>query len=774
MKVIFIILSMLLPVVTYAQSITGKLIDTQNQPVPFANVITLAADSAFIAGTVSNDDGSFEVTANPNAALLKVSYIGYQEVILPIENKSDMGIIRLQEESTLLGEVVVKGTIPVTRIKGDAMVTTIENSVLADVGSAKDVLSKVPGLVLKKGEMSDAFEVLGKGAPLIYINGREVRNQSELEQLNSDEIKNVELITNPGARYDASVKAVVRIQTVKRQGDGFGFDLRSSYIQSENTDLIEQLNFNYRHNNFDLFGTVNYNRFRSEMNTDISEERKVSSDLWNQTDHYDTRSANDNIEAVLGMNYMINENHSIGVRYDLTSTLKNTMEKDMTTDVIINGQFNDRLLTDGFDEDDYKPGHQLNAYYNGRINDLAIDFNADYFRENYEKSSLSNEKSQEQEDRIVRALNPVDNQLAATKLIFSHPLWGGSISFGSEYSYSFQTNDYLSANEEYVPTSYSKIKEHNIAVFAEYNHDFSFGQIAAGVRYEHVIFDYFENHEFRKDESRKYDNIFPNASFNTQLGPIQTQLSYTAKTQRPSYWSLRKNVSYHNRFTLQTGDPTLKPTIIHDVTLTNSWRFLQLMVSFQQNRDAVVPWEKPMEGNPEITMLQPINLHKLPMLSAYISATPTIDCWSPMLTLGITKQWLTIESGGLSYEMNRPMFTGTFYNILNLPKGFAIGADFTYQGKGDYNNSYYNKSVWFCNVSLRKSFLNEALEIELRGNDIFKTMKSSTIYYFENQIGEQMDKWDSREFVLTLRYKFNMTPSKYKGTGAGAEQKSRF
>lgn len=217
MKVIFIILSMLLPVVTYAQSITGKLIDTQNQPVPFANIITLAADSAFIAGTVSNDDGSFEVTANPNAALLKVSYIGYQEVILPIENKSDMGIIRLQEESTLLGEVVVKGTIPVTRIKGDAMVTTIENSVLADVGSAKDVLSKVPGLVLKKGEMSDAFEVLGKGAPLIYINGREVRNQSELEQLNSDEIKNVELITNPGARYDASVKAVVRIQTVKRQ-----------------------------------------------------------------------------------------------------------------------------------------------------------------------------------------------------------------------------------------------------------------------------------------------------------------------------------------------------------------------------------------------------------------------------------------------------------------------------------------------------------------------------------------------------------------------------
>lgn len=98
----------------------------------------------------------------------------------------------------------------------------------------------------KKGE---GFEVFGKGAPLIYINGREIRDVSELDQLKSEDIKNVEFITNPGANYDASVKCVVKIRTKPVQGEGFGFDVRSSYYQSENTDLVEQLNWNYRHTN---------------------------------------------------------------------------------------------------------------------------------------------------------------------------------------------------------------------------------------------------------------------------------------------------------------------------------------------------------------------------------------------------------------------------------------------------------------------------------------------------------------------------------------------
>lgn len=140
-----------------------------------------------------------------------------------------MGIVQLTSDAQLLEEVIVKGNLPVTRMKGDAMVTSVENSVLSKAGSANDVLGKIPGIT----KTQDSYEVFGKGTPLIYINGRKLNDLTELEQLNADEIKNVEVIRNPGSRYDATVKAVIRIQTVKRQGEGFGFNLRSSYYQSK-------------------------------------------------------------------------------------------------------------------------------------------------------------------------------------------------------------------------------------------------------------------------------------------------------------------------------------------------------------------------------------------------------------------------------------------------------------------------------------------------------------------------------------------------------------
>ena len=181
----------------------------------------------------------------------------------------------MQEDINLLSEVVVKGNLPVTRMKGDAMVTNVENSVLSKAGSANDVLTKIPGITKKQ----DAFEVFRKGTPLIYINGRKLHDLSELERLNSNEIKNVQVIRNPGSRYDATVKAVVRIQTVKRQGDGFGFNLRSSYYQSKNTDLIEQANFNYRHNNLDIFGSIYYNQMESWQDFSMKLEERGTKSL---------------------------------------------------------------------------------------------------------------------------------------------------------------------------------------------------------------------------------------------------------------------------------------------------------------------------------------------------------------------------------------------------------------------------------------------------------------------------------------------------------------
>lgn len=123
--------------------------------------------------------------------------------------------------------------------------------------------------------------MLGKGSPLIYINGRKLRDIAELDQLISEEIKSVEVVRNPGARYDATVGAVVRIRTVKRQGDGFGVSLRSSYDQSQNSDFVEQADVNYRHNGLDVFAMVRFDKTTSLQN-DILEQTAFTDTIWTQ------------------------------------------------------------------------------------------------------------------------------------------------------------------------------------------------------------------------------------------------------------------------------------------------------------------------------------------------------------------------------------------------------------------------------------------------------------------------------------------------------------
>lgn len=203
------------------QTVSGVLMDEAEQPVAYANVVLLAMpDSAFVTGTISDDKGAFSLPAEGKDRIIRISSIGYVTVCRPCQS-ADLGIIRLASDTQMLNEVVVKGNLPKTRLKGDALVTNIQNSVLSVAGSANDVLAKIPGLQKTEG----SFTVFGKGTPIFYINGRLVRNTSELEQLHSSDIKSVEVITNPGAQYDATVKAVVLIKTLKPVGEGLGFNV---------------------------------------------------------------------------------------------------------------------------------------------------------------------------------------------------------------------------------------------------------------------------------------------------------------------------------------------------------------------------------------------------------------------------------------------------------------------------------------------------------------------------------------------------------------------
>ena len=747
-----------------AQNITGRVIDESDIPLAYANIILQKADSTYIEGTVADTAGRFVLAAHPEAARVQITFIGYET---EYRGLNDLGLIRLTPDTEVLGKAVVRATLPKTEVKGDALVTKIENSVLAQSGSATDVLEKLPGVTLK----DEAFEVFGKGTPLIFVNGRQIRDNAELEQLNSNEIKSVEVVMNPGSRYDASVRSVIRIQTVRKQGEGFSFDLRSTVYQCENTDLIETVNMNYRYKGLDIFGSLNYTRSDWFQKSNIIETLQ-GSQLLKVDQKVVFSGLSNTLSPTIGINYQLNENHSIGLRYRPDYLISGKSGNHGLSDVTLDGVIDDVSETkaDGYTEP--KVDHQLNFYYNGTIGKLNIDLNADILDGKYSEIKRFDEYSDIQEDRVLNTANYITNKLYASKLIFTYPIAKGSLSAGTEYTYTYRTDDYTNP-EGYVASSNTTIQEDNVNVFLDFVYPFSFGSFSAGLRYEHMAFNYYQDNAYQTDRSRKYDNLYPNISFDAYAGDFQFMLSYAVKTQRPTYHQLRNSVIYLNRYSVDVGNPYLQPETMHDLTFTTVWKYIQVGASFQHTRNAILQPGFPMDGNDKVIMTKTVNLEQgFPTLVAYFSANPTISFWSPWLGASIEKQWLTIDYDSFKVNCNKPVVQLEFGNTFSLGKGFTISADYTYTTSGYWRDFNIISPAHKVDVSVRKSFFNDALSIELRGHDLLQAkddvfMQTQAYSIFQDYIR------DTRKASLTVRYRFNNARSKYKGTGAGEQQKSR-
>lgn len=750
-----------------AQNITGRIVDEKSLPVEFVNVVALSLpDSAFIAGAVSDQNGDFSISCPNSKCLLKISSVGYKSIIHTLTSLQ-AGTIVLHNDSQVLDEVVVKAYRPAYKLTGNGITANIQNSVLSKSGTANDVLKHIPSVQ----EKDNGFVVFGKGSPLIYINGKQIRDKSELDNLKSENIKSVELITNPGASYDATVKSVIKIKTVNLQGDGFGFDVRSSYNQSQNTDLIEQVNLNYSHNKIYLFGTFKYTRNVLLQKSKVEQTVFVDT-LWNQINNMKTVDKNSSYQSIIGFNYTINLDHSIGAKYTVNAFPDADSHSTLESKVFADNKFYDNWNNQEHKKISRSPSHLFNIYYNGTVGKTSIDFNADYLNNKKNQHSLVDEYSENMDDRTVESSNEIKNSMIASKIVISHSLFGGKLNVGGEYIKTERTDNYISF-QQFVPTSYSLLKEQTVSPFMEYVRMTSIGQVSAGLRYEWIKFDYFEDHQYVAGQSRKYSHLFPNISFGTQLGKVQMQLSYTAKTKRPTYKQLSNNVFYGNRYTLQSGNPLLKSEIIHDISLVGLWKFVQFMASYQIERDAIIYWAEQQQDNPVITRMSYKNLNSLKNLVAFISFAPKFGIWSPQLNIGIRKQWLDLKTNNANVRMSTPFWMGSFNHTFNLFDNFIFAIDMAYQGKGDYQNVTLTEHQFTISTSITKSFFNDKLSIQLKGVDLFNGYKDGNLLYNKQMQLYQLNSYDKRAFEFTLRYKFNMSKSKYKGTGAGQNEKDR-
>ncbi|MBR2202132.1 MAG: TonB-dependent receptor [Bacteroidales bacterium] len=769
MKKILTLILTLVSVVALAQSnISGVVLGEDNSPIQFANIVLSASDSSFVSGTITDVDGRFSIEKNPKASFIVISCLGYETATLNLN--SDFSNVVLKASDMQLDEITISAGLPKTRIKDGAMVTDVQNSILAKTTTAEKMLAKLPGVRTTQ----DGIEIFGKGTPEIYINGVKMRDKSELQNIDPKNVKTVEVISNPGAEYDAEVQSVIRITTIKPVGDGMSFNLLGQYSQCDNADFYSNLNLNYRKKNLDLFGGVEWSDMRMWQLYKTHNEMQ-SNALWELDEVMDCDFRMSDIMLSAGTNYQFDDNNFAGFKYKFYDDLRNDEPYVANFDV-----FKDRKLHDNITEhtnESTPKGYQysVNAYYNGKIGGFGVDFNVDYFQSDEETSTLADEDSENEDDRVIPTSDKVQSRMAAEKLVLSHPLFGGKVKFGGENVATNYTDKFKSLAEDFVPTVESENRQRTTAAFLQYSYPISDNlNVNAGLRYENVDFKHYNGDVFDQETSRRYDNWFPSVNVGYTPGDFEMNISYVKKTKRPSYYSLRNAILYDSRYSMEMGNSALLPREISDLTYMVSWDFLEFSFSYKNIKNATYYWDVINDDHPEAYISQMVNADKrLSQLAFNLCAEPEFGVYTPTFDLTLAKQDFRVVSQSVTRVYDKPRFTAEIDNVFSLESGWTFDLDFYFYGRGHSDESYYKSNYCVFDFCVSKSFFADALSVEVGVSDITNHEGRDERYYYSRGFQDLRLTYDSREFYLQVNYRFNPAKSKYKGTGAGNEERAR-
>ena len=744
--------------------VIGHIVDESGQPIEFANISLY--DEGFINGGVSNENGDFVIPCKAQRITLKVSYIGYKTVERNV-SVGNVGIITLQPETYMVKGVEVKGEIPQYKMTSGGMTVDVQHSILHDVGTADDLLSMLPLVKARNGK----YEVLTKGEPEIYINNKKVRDPIELKQLKSADVKSVDIITAPGAKYNAEVNAVIRIKTLKTQGDGLSLMATTQTWKNNKWNNYDDLTLKYRTGGMEAYANVALDNGHYSNDQNIDQELHISKDLFNVHAELPVRSSWTQLDYQAGLSYDFNTDHSIGLSFSSQKNFYNRFSSDMEQRYLKNGTFDGdvRLLTDIREKD--KPVWELNTYYIGKIGKLGIDLNATWLRRESEDNNIQQELSQEYSNRTITTQTKDKNTMVAGKLVLDYPVWKGVLSGGSEAT-STKSQGHNLNQENIIPESDTEMKEKNIAAFAEYELQLGQWHLNAGLRFEHVSADYTSFGIRQEEPSRTYNDWFPNLSAAWQKGKWGTQLSYSKRITRPPYNMLTSMVVYDSRILYEGGNPLLRPSVRHSIDFNLTYSWLTFVTGFTRENDFFTHVGNIYDEAKEIAIFQPDNFDHQDRVYATIVASPKLGFWQPQATLHYYQQMFDAERYGAPKQLNKPEFSARLQSWFVIDPTAKALLDISYTGSNHWG-FMYRGSNFMVNARLQKSFLKGQLSATLYANDIFRTAKNKvTTYYAIGQTAQDIYTY-TQCVGLTLSYNFNASSSKYRGTGAGNEEKGR-
>ena len=747
----------------------GRIIDENNKPAEFANITLLsAADSTIIGNGVSNESGYFAIPCDAKKVIAKVSYIGYKTFKKTYTN-TDIGIIQLHPAQMIIKGVTVKASRPQYKMVKGGMTINIENSLLSNVGTASEVLALLPRVSFDK--QSGKASVFAKGEADIYINNKKVNNVADLTRLKSDEIKSVDIITSPGAEYNATVQSVIRIKTIKKQINGISISNSSNISNNSKTSGYNDLTLSYQKKGLELFTDIFFSNRNFIQDCDSKTKMLFDNYQLQQNVNFVGNNRWANISSELGINYDIDKDNSIGLSYTLDKNTFGHYKENGTYDILRNNIIENSIVMTNNTNSQNGPNNEINLYYVGKIGHIGIDFNSSYYSCKASSDSHTEEINQESENRKTNTHSNNNNRMIAEKLVMNYSLKNiGTISWGTELTHTKSLGEY-EIKEGYVDNSQDNIKENNIAGFAEFEKQVNNWNFNVGMRYEYLSSRYYSFGIKQDDLSRCYGNWFPSISVSWNKDQCGIQFNYEVKTQLPTYRELENDKQYDNQYEYECGNPSLNKSIIHnfETTMTLSW--LNISAGYSYIKDAIM-WTSYLYNGKEINYAIFMNYPHKQNVNFSIIMSPKFAWYQPTFEAMYNQQFMDSKKHSVGVNLNRPDIVLNLKNMFKISDSFSaiFSTEFdSYGDKGFFRGSPY----WDTNFSIHKSFFNKALSINISANDIFNTQRTNRKQYSERIITQNKFNLHDHSIGMTITYNFNEYHTRYKGTGAGNEEKKR-
>ena len=738
-------------------------------PLEFANVVLYTLpDSTLIKGETTNQQGKFKIENIADGKYyLKALMLGYEDknsesFELNPSNLSKEITIRIKTEENILDEVEVVAKVPLLEQRADRMVVNVAKSLTGNSGSLMEIMRKVPGMLVINNKLS----MPGGGSPAIYIDGRPtnyIDTQSLLREMPGDNIERIEVISQPGAEFDAAGNGpIINIILKKNKLFGTNGSVRLGMGKATYWNYRSSFRLNSRQGKFNFHGGGGYSR--NTWNETLTVDRVLDGNrlILNNTTPYLPNTYRGNV----GVDYYITEKQSVGLEFNAATSNNNRDDINLTEVFYADMSPNTLLQTTNSKKRNWE---KLNgtAYYNIELDTLGQRLDFDINAITFDRASSNNVSTINQSgDGVVfddqKTDQPGTVDIFAAKIDYTKPLNKVfQLQFGGKYSIAKLDNDLKSwnyINNVWVnnerQTNHFKFDEDILAGYGKATFNNEDWEVSAGLRYEDSK---STGYSVTLDSTtvRDIEKFFPSGSIAKKLTPeLKLGLAYSYRIQRPRYGSLNQFVSYIDPFTLEKGNPFLKPELTHNVKLSLSYENQPFFSLSHSETSDYISFVTEVDTFTNTTSAFDVNFNKFTktggQLGFPLSFIKGLDGFGGF-ELYHTK-YFDEEPGRENFDVSAWSFSAFMQVNYKLP--WDVKVEFTgWYTNGGQDDIFLMEWLYGTELGFEKKFLDNQLSVNVSFENFLNRFAYMTVDYYET-VGNIKSTWDNKVVNVNVTYNF--------------------